>query len=104
MEISNRLEIKGKTIIKELGLVKGNVVKSKIFYKDIFAGIRNFLGWEVIEYTKALEEARNTATERMIKDAERLNANAVLNVRYESNTTSRGTAEILAYGTAVIVE
>lgn len=87
---------------KELGLVTGSYVASKVFYKDFFAGIRNFFGLEVKEYTRMLEEAREKAVERMEKNAEELGATAIVNMRFATAQTTRGAAEILAYGTAVI--
>lgn len=90
-----------KTTGKELGMVTGSYVASKIFYKDFFAGIRNFFGMEIKEYTKMLDEARTKALRRMEKEAEGLGAEAVVNVRFTTAQTERGAAEILAYGTAV---
>lgn len=97
MQITTAQSISGE----ELGLVTGSYVASKAFYKDIFAGVRNFFGWEIKEYTKMLEEAREKAVERMEKNAEKLGASAVINVRLATAQTTRGAAEILAYGTAV---
>lgn len=86
---------------KELGMVTGSYVASKIFYKDFFAGIRNFFGMEIKEYTKMLDKARSKALERMEEQARGLKADAIVNVRFTTAQTERGAAEILAYGTAV---
>jgi uncharacterized protein YbjQ (UPF0145 family) len=86
---------------KEIGIVTGSFVASKVFYKDFFAGIRNFFGWEIKEYTRTLEEAREEAIRRMIKNAEKMNGSAIINVRLTTAQTTRGAAEILAYGTVV---
>lgn len=85
----------------EIGLVSGSYVASKAFYKDFFAGVRNFFGWEIKEYTKMLEEAREKATDRMEVNARKLGAVAVINVRFATAQTARGAAEIIVYGTAV---
>ena len=69
--------------------------------RDIFAGLKNLVGGEIDEYTKLQAQAREQALERMIKDAENLNADAILNVRFASSMLMQGASEILAYGTAV---
>ena len=86
---------------KELGIVTGSYVASKAFYKDWFAGIRNFLGWEIIEYTQLLEKSRAMALQRMKENAEDLGATKIVNVRFATAQTTKGAAEILAYGTAM---
>lgn len=90
--------------IEALGLVKGAVVMSKNIGKDIGAGFKTIVGGELKGYTEMLDEARQTATERMIKEAETLGADAVINVKYGSAGIMQGAAEILAYGTAVKVK
>lgn len=86
---------------KEIGIVTGSYVASKPFYRDFVAGIRNFFGWEIKEYTQLLEKSREEAMLRMVKKAEELGATAVINVRFSTAQTTRGAAEILVYGTAV---
>jgi uncharacterized protein YbjQ (UPF0145 family) len=97
-------EIAGKRITRALGLVRGGTVRAKHIGKDILALFRNVVGGEIPEYTKILAEAREQALDRMVQDAERLGANAVVGVRFSSAEISAGAAEVLIYGTAVIVE
>ena len=97
MEITTASNIIGN----ELGIVTGSYVASKAFYKDFFAGIRNFFGWEIKEYTQMLEEARENALKRMKENAKKLEADAIINVRFATAQTERGSAELMAYGTAI---
>lgn len=101
MIISNTETIAGKTITQTLGVCRGSTVRARHLGKDIFAGFKNIVGGEVSEYTKLMADAREEAISRMIKDAEQLGADAVVNVRFMTSTVSQGAAEILAYGTAV---
>ncbi len=84
-----------------LGLVQGNTVQAKDIGKDIIAGLRNLVGGEVSEYTDMLKEARQVAADRMINEAEKLGADAILGVRFASADIVNGAAEVLAYGTAI---
>ena len=93
--------ITGKEIKEMLGLVRGNTVQAKSIGKDIKAGFRNIAGGEIKEYTDMLAEAREIALKRMIDKAEKLKADAIINVRYMTSAIMGGAAEILAYGTAV---
>ena len=93
--------IQGKQIQETLGLVKGEVVQSKHIGKDFIAGIQTIVGGEIDGYTEMISEARNIATKRMIAEAEKLGANAIIAVRYSSSAVMQGASEILAYGTAV---
>lgn len=88
-------------IIEVLGLVRGNVIRAKHIGTDIIAGLRNLIGGEVKEYTKLMGEAREQAYDRMVAQAEELNADAVVGVRFATSMVMAGSAEILAYGTAV---
>lgn len=92
--------IEGKTLIP-LGLVKGGVVQSKHLGKDIAAGFKTLVGGELKSYTEMMNEARALATKRMVEDAEKLGADAVVCVRYASSAIMQGAAEIFAFGTAV---
>ena len=87
--------------IEALGLVKGTVVKSKNFGKDFMAGMKTLVGGEITGYTEMLIEARQIATKRMVDEAEKLGADAVINMRYGSASVMHGAAEVIAYGTAV---
>ena len=87
--------------IEALSLVKGSVVQCKSVGKDFMAGMKTFVGGEIESYTDMLNEARQLATKRMVDDAERLGADAVVNIRYASASIMQGAAEITVYGTAV---
>ena len=93
--------IPGKTIKEALGVVKGQVVQSKHMGSDILAGFRSMVGGEVKGYTDMLDKARAAATDRMVKEAEKLGADAIVGVRYGSSSVMAGASEMLAYGTAV---
>ena len=84
-----------------LGIVKGTVVQSKNFGKDFMAGMKTLVGGEIVGYTEMLNEARQIATKRMVDEAEALNADAVVNIKYGSSAVMQGAAEVIAYGTAV---
>ena len=88
-------------IAQTLGLVRGNVVRARFFGRDIMAGLRNLVGGEIIEYTKLLAEAREQALDRMIANAQREGADAIVCVRFTTSMVMANCAEILAYGTAV---
>lgn len=96
--------ISGKKVVKTLGLVKGNTIRARHLGRDIAAGFRNIIGGEITEYTKMLAESREQALDRMEEAAEKLGANAVVGMRFITASIMGGAAELLAYGTAVIVE
>jgi len=87
--------------IDALGIVKGNVVRSKNVGRDFMAGMKGLVGGELEGYTEMLNEARQIATKRMVDEAESLGADAVIKVEYASSAIVQGAAEIIAYGTAV---
>jgi uncharacterized protein YbjQ (UPF0145 family) len=97
-------EVPGHRIVRVLGVVKGSTVRAKHIGKDILAGLRQIVGGEIKEYTEMLSEARAEAERRMIEEAEKLGANAIVNIRYTTSSVMANAAEILAYGTAVLVE
>ena len=101
MIIVNIENVPGKEVIETLGLVKGEVVQSKHLGKDFMAGMKQLVGGEIKGYTEMIKEARQIATDRMIKEAEDLGADAIVGVRYGSSAIMQGASEILAYGTAV---
>ncbi|HWH47383.1 MAG TPA: YbjQ family protein [Burkholderiales bacterium] len=103
MLLSNLEIVPGQRIVKHLGLVQGSTVRSKHLGKDIMAGLKNIVGGELKGYTELLQEARQEATERMIKQAQAAGANAVLNIRFSTSSITQGAAEMLAYGTAVVL-
>lgn len=104
MLISNLEIVPGKRIVKHLGLVQGSTVRSKHVGKDILAGLKNIVGGELKGYTDLLKEARQEATDRMVQQAQAVGANAVLNIRFSTSSITQGAAEMLAYGTAVVLE
>ena len=93
-----------KTIVKNLGLVRGNTIRARHLGRDILAFLRNIVGGEITDYTKMMAESREQALDRMVEEAEGLGANAILNVRLTTSMIMQSASEILAYGTAVIVE
>ncbi len=101
MEISNIPTIPGREIASSCGIVRGSTVRARNVGRDIFAGLKNLVGGEISEYTKLIADSREQALERMIKDAEVLGADAIVNVRFTTSQVMQGVAEILAYGTAV---
>lgn len=100
MLLVNTDYISGKEL-ETLGIVKGNIVQTKNFGKDFMAGIKTLVGGEVKEYTDMLNQARQIAVKRMVDEAQALDADAVVNVRYASASVMQGAAEVIAYGTAV---
>lgn len=101
MIISNIPVVPGKEISEILGIARGNTVRARNIGRDIVAGLKNVVGGEISEYTKLIADAREEALQRMKKDAEKLGADAVVNVRFTTSMLMAGSAEILAYGTAV---
>ena len=93
--------VPGREITGVIGTVKGNTVRTRFFGRDIVAGLRNLVGGEVPEYTKLMAEAREQAIDRMIADAEMAGADAIINMRVTTSMIMGGSAELLAYGTAV---
>ena len=101
MIVVNIDHVPGKEIKEVLGLVRGSTIRAKHVGKDIVAGFRHLVGGELTEYTEMLNEAREVALKRMVEKAEKMGADAVINVRFMTASIMRGAAEILAYGTAV---
>ncbi|MBD5521089.1 MAG: YbjQ family protein [Lachnospiraceae bacterium] len=100
MILVNTDYISGKEL-EMLGLVKGSTIQSKNVGKDITQGFKTLVGGELKAYTEMMNEARALATKRMVEDAEKLGADAVVNIRYASAAVMQGAAEVMAYGTAV---
>lgn len=96
--------IPGYRIVKVLGVVTGNTVRARHIGKDIVAILRNIVGGEIKEYTELLESARSIALKKLKEKAKRMGANAVIGIRFSTASVMGGAAEILAYGTAVVVE
>jgi uncharacterized protein YbjQ (UPF0145 family) len=96
-------QIEGKRIIETLGLVKGSTIRARHVGRDIMAGLRNIVGGEVKDYTVMLAQAREEALQRMIEQAEKMGANAIIGTRFVTSMVMSGAAEMVAYGTAVKV-
>jgi uncharacterized protein YbjQ (UPF0145 family) len=94
----------GRRVVEVLGLVRGNTIRARHVGRDIYAAFRNLAGGEVREYTKMLAESREQAIDRMVEEAERLGADAVLGVRFTTSMIMSGAAEIMCFGTAVRTE
>ncbi|HJN84749.1 MAG TPA: YbjQ family protein [Patescibacteria group bacterium] len=101
MIISTTSSVPGKEITRILGISRGSTVRARNVGRDIVAGLKNIVGGEISEYTKLQAEAREEALKRMKDDAERVGADAVVNVRIQTAMIMQGASEMLAYGTAV---
>ena len=104
MIITTSAQIEGKNIAKTVGLVKGNTIRARHIGRDIMAGLRGVIGGEITEYTKMMAEAREEAIQRMVEDAEKQGANAVVSMRFTTSMVMQNASEILAYGTAVVLK
>lgn len=101
MLISNLEFLPNQKVLRHIGLVQGSSVRSKHVGRDIMAGAKNIFGGELKGYTELLQESRNEALERMVKQATSIGANAILNVRFSTSSIAAGAAEIYVYGSAV---
>ena len=104
MIITTSEKVEGKGVVKTIGLVKGSTIRARHLGKDIMAGLRGMVGGEIGEYTKMMAEAREQALKRMIEDAEKQGANAVVSMRFGTSMIMQNAAEVLAYGTGVVLE
>jgi uncharacterized protein YbjQ (UPF0145 family) len=103
MLITTTNDVPGKRIVKVIGLVKGNTVRARHLGRDVMAQLRNLVGGEVTDFTKLLAETREQALDRLAAQAEANGANAVVGLRFCTSEVMQGAAELLAYGTAVIL-
>ncbi|MCP4154743.1 MAG: YbjQ family protein [bacterium] len=103
MILTNVENVPGKKIYEHYGVVSGSTVRAKHVGRDIMAGLKNIVGGELKGYTELLQESRQQATERMIKQAGELGANAIVNIRYATSSVAQGASELYVYGTAVKV-
>ena len=101
MMVTTTEQLPGRNIKEVLGIVFGSCVHTKHLGKDVGAGLRSVVGGEAKGYTELMEEARRTAMQRMIEDAQKLGADAIIGMRYATAQTMRGAAELIAFGTAV---
>jgi uncharacterized protein YbjQ (UPF0145 family) len=104
MIVTTSNDIPGKRIVETLGLVKGNTIRARHIGRDMMAMLRHLVGGEVTDYTKMMAESREQALDRMTQEAQKLGANAVIMLRFSTSFIMSGAAEILAYGTAVVIE
>ncbi|MEM1218873.1 MAG: YbjQ family protein [Bacteroidota bacterium] len=101
MKMTSTETLPGYEIIEVIDIARGSTVRARHLGRDIFAGLKNIVGGEISEYTRLMADAREQAIDRMIADAEGLQADAIINVRFATATVMQGCSEILAYGTAV---
>lgn len=104
MIITTSDTVAGKRIVETLGLVRGNTIRARHLGRDLLAALRNVVGGEVVDYTKMLAEAREQALDRMVAEAEKRGANAIVTLRFATSMLMQRAAELLAYGTAVVVK
>jgi len=97
-------QVEGKKVTKTIGLVRGSTIRARHLGSDIMAGLRGMVGGEIGEYTRMMAEAREQAIQRMTEDAERQGANAIISMRFTTSMIMSNAAEVLAYGTGVVVE
>ena len=93
-----------KKVVRTIGLVRGNTIRARHVGKDIMAGLRSIVGGEVTEYAKLLAESREQAIDRMTDQAQELGATAIIGLQFQTSVIMKGAAEMMAYGTAVVVE
>jgi len=101
MLITTTENVPNREIVEILGIARGSTIRTRNIGRDIFAGLKNIVGGEIEEYTKLQAESREQALQRMIRDAEKLGADGIVNVRFATSVVMQRAAEILAYGTAV---
>lgn len=101
MIITTTDTVPGREVVEILGIARGSTVRARNIGRDIFAGLKNIVGGEIEEYTQLQAQSREQAMQRMIEDAERLHADAIIMMRLATSMVTQGAAEILAYGTAV---
>ena len=104
MIITTTETVEGKKVKRTIGMAKGSTIRAKHLGKDIMAAFRGMAGGEITEYVKMMAEAREEALKRMSDDAEKQGANAVIAVRFGTSMVMQNAAEVLAYGTAVVLE
>jgi len=104
MIITTSGQVEGKTIARTVGLVKGSTIRARHLGRDVMAGLRGLVGGEISEYTKMMAEAREEAIQRMVEEAEKKGANAVVSMRFGTSMVMQNAAEVLAYGTGVVLE
>lgn len=104
MIITTTEKIPNKEIVEILGIARGSTVRARNIGRDILAGLKNIVGGEIEEYTKLQAQSREQALYRMVEDAEKLGADAIVNMRFSTSMIMQGASEMLAYGTAVKIK
>lgn len=104
MIITTAERIEGKNITRTVGLVKGSTIRARHVGRDIMAGLRGIVGGEITDYTKMMADSREQALQRMVQDAEKQGANAIVGLRFTTSMVMQNASEILAYGTGVVTE
>ena len=104
MLVTTSENIPGKKVLSTVGYVKGSSARARHAVADVFASLKNIVGGEVDEYSRLVQQTRDQAVERMIADAEKKGANAIICFRIQSSTIAQGASEVVAYGTGVITE
>src|SRR5438067_2312002 len=102
--VTTAFELPGQRIVENLGVVRGIVVRSRSIFGNIGAAFQMLFGGNITLYTELCEKARRDAYRLMIEHAAEMGANAVIGMRYDANEVASGATEVLAYGTAVVVE
>ena len=102
--VTTNIELSGHKIIKSLGVVRGITVRSRSLFGNIAGGFQTLFGGRISIYQELCERTREDAFQLMLKQASERGANAVINMRYDANEVMGGVTEVLAYGTAVVVE
>ncbi len=104
MIITTSDQVEGKTIARTIGLVKGNTIQARHIGKDIRAGLKSIVGGEITDYTEMMSSAREQAIQRMVEDAKKQGANAIVSMRLATSMIMQNASEVLAYGTGVVLE
>jgi len=104
MIITTADRVEGRAVVKTVGLVRGNTIRARHVGRDIKAGLKSIVGGEITDYTHMMTEAREQAIQRMVEDAEKKGANAVISMRFSTSMIMQNAAEVLAYGTGVVLE
>ena len=102
--VTTAFELPGYRVVKTLGIVRGITVRSRSVIGTIGAGLQSLIGGNITIWTELCEHTRQEAYELLSQHAQQLGANAVIGMRYDANEIAQGVAEVLAYGTAVVVE
>ena len=104
MIITTSDQVEGKTIARTIGLVRGNTIQARHVGKDFRAGLKSIVGGEITDYTEMMASAREEAIQRMVEDAKSQGANAIVGMRLATSMIMQNASEVLAYGTAVVLE